>query len=242
MKAVLLAAGRSERLRGFRRGLPKVLLRVNGESILERNLRYLREAGVREVFINLHYKPGLIRKALRGHGGRGMKIVFSPEKELRGTAGAVKLVERHLRGADFIVLYGDNLLDLDIGKMAAVHRRSRAWLTIGAYDPRRTHWSGIAAGLIRTDKRGKVLTFEERRSNDKIGPNRVVNAGLLLVSPKALKMIPGVVPFDFSRDLFPLLLKQGRRLQTAAGASYVLASDTLPAWRETCRIARKVMS
>ncbi|MBI4550381.1 MAG: nucleotidyltransferase family protein [Candidatus Omnitrophica bacterium] len=241
MKAVLLAAGKSERLGGFRSGLPKVLLPVAGKTILERNLAYLKAAGIREVLINLHYKPELIRGLIRRKGTGGLKVTFSEEAELRGTAGAVKLIERRLRGSDFLVLYGDNLVDFDVRRVMEAHRKSKAWVTIAVYNPRRTAWSGIAAGMIRTDRRGRIVRFEEKRSNEKIGPGSWVNAGLLAVSPRVLKMIPAGRPYDFSRDLYPALLRLKRRIQVVSGASYVLASDTIPAWKETCRIAKEAL-
>lgn len=241
MRAMILAAGKSERLKGFSNGLPKVMLKVQGRAILEHNLRYLARSGVREVIINIHYRPKVIEDFVRKHKGFGLKVKFSREKKLLGTAGGVKKASRMLGKAPFFVLYGDNLMDFDLGAMRAFHSRRKSALTLAAYQPSKTDWSGVAAGLIRIGKKGNILGFEECRGNRKVANDLCVNAGLMLVSPTLLKEIPKGRSYDFSRDLFPKLILQKQRFLGFLGARYVLASDTVVAWKKTNRLARKWM-
>src|SRR5262245_34568044 len=109
-RALLLAAGKSTRIAESANNLPKPLIDVAGKTPLEWNLSWLAESGVREVFINLHYRGELIR-AHAGDGVRfGLSIRYSEEPELLGTAGALIPLERALApGGDFFVLYGDNI-------------------------------------------------------------------------------------------------------------------------------------
>ncbi|MDD5218637.1 MAG: nucleotidyltransferase family protein [Candidatus Omnitrophica bacterium] len=240
MKALVLAAGKSERLGGICGGVPKVMLPVSGTPILEHNLKYLKRQGIRDVAINVHYRPEVICRFLKRKRGLGLKIVISHEPTLLGTAGAVKKLEAWLGRKPFLVLYGDNLTDFDIRKILAAHKRSKAWVTLGVYDPLKTLWSGIAAGLIRVDARGRVRKFAERRGNPSIPSQVWVNAGVMVFSPQIFGCIPDGRFSDFGRNIFPKLLKLGKRVQVSDGARYVLASDTAEAWKITQKLFRSI--
>lgn len=236
MKAVVLAAGKSKRLKGFKQGLPKVLLPVGSQTILERNLRYLKKFGFRDIVINVHYRADLIRRFLQQSGNFGLRLNLSYEKDLRGTAGGVKKVHAKLGKKPFLVLYGDNLTDFNLRGMVKAYERTKPAVLLGVYDPRKTKWSGIAAGLIRTDEGGRITRFEERRNNRKVQKAVWVNAGVMILSPEILKLIPSDRIYDFSRDLFPKLLQQNKIIRIFFGASYVMASDTVEAWEKTNRL------
>ena len=239
MKAMLLAAGKGTRLGTLSKKAPKVLLPVCGRPILEHNMLYLKRHGIRQVVINCHEQADILYRALRRKKFFGMEILFSYEPELLGTAGGVKQAASFLQGEDFFVLYGDNLLDFNLKDFARKHRAGKALMTLGVYQPAKTVSSGIAAGLIECRSNGSVLRFCERRSNRGVTTGQWVNAGAMMCSPEVLKEIPAGRPFDFARDLYPRLIKKGRRLNTYAGAHYVLASDTPETWRRTCRLGRK---
>src|SRR5262245_41304358 len=98
-QAVLLAAGEGSRVGERTRLTPKVMLEVNGQPVLEKNVELLRAAGARDVLINLHHLPDLIRRHF-GDGRRlGVSIRYRHEPELLGTAGAVKNFQPDLRPA-----------------------------------------------------------------------------------------------------------------------------------------------
>lgn len=238
MKAMILAAGKSTRLKNFRGGLPKVLLEVEGRTILERNLEYLAKAGFRDVVINLHYRGAEIKEAVRKINPP-LRVHFSNEKTLMGTAGAVRHARKIIGKVACLVLYGDNLTDLPIRRMIQRHKAGRAAVTIGMYHPAKTAWSGIAAGLMKV-RGGRVVAFAEKRGNRSVRPDEWVNAGVLIVSARAAARIPAGKPCDFSRDLLPELLECDEKLCGVSGARYVLASDTVPAYRKSCQTAAKL--
>src|SRR2546426_356802 len=109
VEAMLLAAGLSSRIASVGEGVPKPLLEVRGEPILVRNIRWLAAAGVRDVWINLHYRGDLIRSALRDGSPWGVRVHYSDEATILGTAGGVRKV-LHLLPETFVVVYGDNLV------------------------------------------------------------------------------------------------------------------------------------
>ncbi len=242
MNAMILAAGRSERMRRYCAQKPKVLLPVLGKPILEWNLQYLKRHGIRNVVVNGHYHAGQVRRFLKTCGPAGMTLNFSYEPTLLGTAGGVKNAQRYLGQKPFLVLYGDNLTDFPIVALARQHRRRRALVTIGVFNPAKTRHSGILAGHVRTDRAGRVLKFVERRGYHGRVSGQWVNAGILIASPEIFKWIPKKTPYDFARNLFPALLAARRNMRAVAGARFVLASDTPQAWQRTKKIAKEYLN
>ena len=88
--AVVLAAGKSTRIASLWGGIPKPLLPVQGEPVLVRNVRWLANAGVRNLWVNLHYRGDLIRAALGDGSAWGVGIRYSEEPTILGTAGGVR--------------------------------------------------------------------------------------------------------------------------------------------------------
>jgi len=201
----------------------------------------LKRAGIKEIAINLFHRPDVIRRFLAVKKDFGLRIRFSPESRLLGTAGAVKKMERFFRAGDFLVLYGDNLMDFDICRLVAAHQRSGAAVTMGVFQPGRTEWSGVAAGLVEADPSGRVVHFLERRGNRAVSGRYWVNAGIYIVSPVVLKLISERKKCDFGKDIFPLLLRKKRRLQIVNGAHYVLASDDLKSFHQTQDVAKRYL-
>lgn len=207
MKAVVLAAGRGTRLGELTEHTPKPMAVIRGRSVLEHNLRWLATHGVREVAINLHHLGAVIESAFGGGDELGLAIRYSHEPELLGTAGACKPVEEFLRDGPFLVVYGDNLLDFDLGKLRAAHAGNAAVATLALFDPEVQPHTGLAGGRVEMDRAGRVLRFVESREDTGLP---LVNAGCYVVEPGLLDHIPADRPFDFGRDLFPAVLsKQG---------------------------------
>jgi NDP-sugar pyrophosphorylase family protein len=241
MKAMLLAAGMGTRLGATKGVLPKVLLPVEGRPILEHNLRYLKAHGVRDVVVNVHRGAGRIRQHLSARRNYGMHIQISHEKKLLGTAGAVKKMQSFFSEGPFLVLYGDNLMDFDIAQLRRRHLRSRAFATVGVYSPRRTISCDIAAGLIR-HSRGRIKKIIEKRGNRRVRKGVWVNAGIYVLSCEIFQHIPFGRSYDFSRDVFPRLLRKKVRMMAAEGASYVLASDTRESLKKTRGLAKRCIT
>ena len=239
MKAMILAAGASGRLEGYQGGLPKPLLEVRGKTILERNLLYVRNAGIKDVYINLHHRADVI-KGFLSQIKMDLNIHLCYEKKIMGTAGGIKRIQNELGHRTCLVLYGDNLTDLPLNKMRQMHRMRRADITVGMYQPGQSEWSGVGAGLININEKKRVIGFSEKTNNCKIDHDEWINAGVLLVSPRVLDLIPQDKCYDFSQDLMPKMLKQKKRIFGFSGAGYVLASDTVTTYKTTLKMAEKL--
>lgn len=203
MKAMILAAGAGTRLRPLTDTVPKPLLPIAGEPLLVHMLRWLQRYDVTEIALNLHHLPEVIQDALGDGSQLGVDLVYSFEPELRGTAGAVKALESFF-DETFVIVYGDLLLDIDLAALVDYHRARHAVLTIGL---KRTD-DPPSQGMVALDSAGKLTRFAEKPAQ---WPNdqRTANAGVYIVEPSALDLVPDDRPSDWGHDILPLLIAQG---------------------------------
>ena len=204
MRAVILAAGTGDRLRPHTDDTPKPMLVVGGKPVLQYNVELLREAGVREILINLHHRPDAVLSYFSDGAEFGVSISYAYEPELLGTAGTVRNAAHFLGDEDFFVVYGDNIATLKLDDLMAYHRSKRALATIALFrreDPR-------ASGIVDVDASGRVTKFLEKPGADAVFSNWV-NAGYLAISPDMLERIPGTTPCDLGRDVLPRLVVEG---------------------------------
>jgi NDP-sugar pyrophosphorylase family protein len=132
MKAMILAAGLGTRLRPLTHSSPKALLQVEGKPLLQHALEHVACNGIRDVIINLHHFPGMIREFLTLHGNFGLNISFSEETaELLDTGGGVKKASWFFNdGKPFLVRNVDVISTLDIVRMLQFHLESGALATL----------------------------------------------------------------------------------------------------------------
>lgn len=216
MRALILAAGEGQRLRPLTLHMPKPMVPVGGRPIIEHLIGLLRAHGVREVAINLHYRPDAITDYF-GNGQKfGVEITYAHEESLLGSAGAARALDGFLTDT-FLVLYGDVLTNVDLTALGAYHRAVGAAGTIGLYeveDPSR-------CGIVELDAGGRVTRFVEKPPPGTITGN-LANSGILILEPEVLKEIPVGQPYDFGHQLFPKLLDQGIPLAGVRLDGYIL--------------------
>lgn len=226
MRAMILAAGVGSRLRPLTDTLPKPMLPIRGEPLLAHTLRWLQRFGVREAALNLHYLPEMIQQGL-GDGSRwDMRLHYSIERELLGTAGAVKRLEA-LFDTTFVVIYGDLLVDLDLAALLALHQERGAALTL-ALKPTTTPQS---QGMVACDAAGRVLRFVEKPAVWTEQPLRS-NAGVYVVEPPVLQQVPSDRPSDWGHDILPALIAAGTPVYAALVAGQVVDIGTFAAYEQ----------
>jgi len=216
MRALILAAGEGTRLRPLTADRPKPMVPVGGRPVLEHLVALLRQHDIDEVAVNLHYQPDAITDYF-GDGQRfGVRITYSRERELLGSAGAVKQLESFFTDT-FVVIYGDVLTNLDLTAVIDRHRARKAVGTVVLYevdDPAR-------CGIVALDTDGSIARFVEKPPPGTASGN-LANAGIYVLEPDVLELIPSGEPFDFGLDLFPLLLKRELPLYGYRTPDYVL--------------------
>jgi NDP-sugar pyrophosphorylase family protein len=203
MKAFVLAAGESRRLRPLTSRIPKPMLQIGKRPILEHNIRWLAAYGVHDIVINLHHRPEVVRRHF-GDGSRfGVSIRYSYEPTLLGTAGALKPFQDHF-AETFFLLYGDNLSTCNLHRLLARHRQQHSLATIAVF--RRADVA--SSGVVEFGPDGRVHRFVEKPKPSEVSGNWV-NAGIAVLEPDVIDLIPAGVPSDFGRDVFPSLLERG---------------------------------
>jgi NDP-sugar pyrophosphorylase family protein len=202
MKAMMLTAGEGTRLRPLTETRPKPILPLAGRPLLDYTFDLLALHGVEEVVLNLHHAADALAAALEARPHPRMRTSVSYEPTLLGTAGAVRRVADRF-DATFLLLYGDNLADIDLGDLVAFHRDRCALATIGLFTPR----DPTAVGIVRADPSGWVTGFEEKPSHPT--PPFAANAGVYVLEPEVLDRIPDDRPSDWGRDIFPTLIRDG---------------------------------
>lgn len=227
MKAMILAAGVGSRLEPLTRNLPKPLVPIVNKPVMEHIIELLREHGVDEVVMNIHYLGHMIRDYF-GDGSRyKVKIHYSEEERLWGTAGGVKRVASHFDDT-FLVVGGDDLADIDITKLVAFHKRNRAIATIAlslVEDPSQF-------GIALANERGRITRFLEKPKTEAIFSNSA-NTGVYVFEPEILDLIPSNEVYDFGMHVFPKLLQLRKPFYGYLTASYWSDVGHLESYRTT---------
>jgi NDP-sugar pyrophosphorylase family protein len=233
VRAVVLAAGRGERLGAATLQRPKPLWRLGGAPILDQDLALLAAGGVSHVAINLHHLGSTIRDHVDHQHYDTMSITYSEEESLLGTAGGVRKAQSLLPATwPLLVIYGDNLLRMDLRRMLERHAMSKGQASIAA------HWLPDArmSGLLEFSRDGRIESFVEKPQSSRPVPGWV-NAGVYLLEEAVIDAIPVDRATDFGLDIFPRLLRGDARLyahQLGADES-VWAIDTPERYAEAVR-------
>ena len=215
MNAILMAGGEGKRLRPIWPDAPKPMIPVLGRPAAERALALLRRSGVSRVRLTLGYKPDVIRDYFGDGRDFGLELSYSIEEAPLGTAGGVRACARFYGDRDFLVLSGDAVCDFDLRALTEYHRRMGAALTMALREVE----TPTAYGLIVADDRGRVRGFVEKPDWTRVVTDRV-NTGVYAVSPRAMALVPLDAPFDFAKDLIPLLLERGETVAALPMAGY----------------------
>jgi mannose-1-phosphate guanylyltransferase / phosphomannomutase len=204
MKAVVMAGGEGTRLRPLTSNQPKPMVPIVGKPCMEHILELLRGHGFEDVIVTVAFLPQAIRSYFGSGETLGMNVEYSVEESPLGTAGSVRLAAGRLDDT-FLVISGDALCDVDISRLVEFHREKQASVTIGlkAVD------NPLEFGIVVTDEEDRVERFLEKPSWGQVFSD-TINTGIYVLQPEVLKHIPADRPFDFSKELFPLLLEMGR--------------------------------
>jgi mannose-1-phosphate guanylyltransferase len=202
MKVVILAGGEGTRLRPLTENRPKPLMPVAGRPCIEYTIRSLVKAGLKEQILTAGYRANMVKEAL-GDGGRyGASIQYSFEEVPLGTAGAVKKVEGELDGT-FVVASGDVLADVNIKTIVEYHKKKKAMATMALTKGKEPSQFGI----VGLDKAGRIVKFKEKPRPEEVFSD-LINAGIYVLEPEVLELVPKDTLFDFSKNTFPQVLEK----------------------------------
>lgn len=196
-KALLLAGGIGSRLRPITDQTPKCLVEIAGRPLLDYWFDGLAKACIRDVLVNTHHLPDPVRRFLAMKNAQGFRALESFESKLLGSAGTIAANRGWADDADdVLIVYADNLSDLDLASFMAFHRDGGdafTMLLFHAPNPK-------ACGIAEIDDTGHVVAFEEKPAEPK---SDLANAGVYAVTANAWREIADMQAFDLGFDVLP---------------------------------------
>ena len=204
VQAIILAGGYGTRLLPLTEDKPKPLIDILGKSVLERVCERVLDCEITNITVTAMYKPEMIERHLKERFQNNIKTVR--EKIPLGTAGAVKNAYDGKSEA-VLVLSGDGIFDFDLKNALDFHFSSGADVTIAAARSE----NPLDYGVILAGSDGKIEKFCEKPSWEHV-ISSLVNTGIYVLNSDCLNSIPKGCAYDFSKQLFPYLMEQRKKL------------------------------
>jgi mannose-1-phosphate guanylyltransferase/phosphomannomutase len=222
MKAVIIAAGKGERLKPITDKIAKPMVEVGGKPALEHILNLLKKYGIRDFVIDICYLSKTISSYFGDGSKFGVNIIYTVEKELSGTAGAIMGAKKYI-DEDFIVTSGDVLRDLDVNAFINKHNESGTLATIGLFKDYQEH----PRSKVVVDKDGFVIDFVEHPPESNSNGNFVwSNDSFYVFKPQIYDYISENIFVDFGKDIFPAIIKDNGKISTYIGNKYIIDIGT----------------
>ena len=187
---------------------------------------HLRRHGVTRAIVSCGYLPTQIQEHFGDRYG-DLRLEYKIEEEPLGTGGAIRFAAEGI-DEPFFALNGDSLRETDLDALVAFHREQPKRATIlltPVEDPTRY-------GLVRVNGDGQVLSFLEKPRPEEIDTN-LINAGLYILEPDVLDLIPPGRPVSIEREVFPLLVDEQAVYGVALGGYWLDIGTPTPICRPT---------
>jgi D,D-heptose 1,7-bisphosphate phosphatase len=204
MKAVILAGGKGTRLAEVLKDLPKGLLELNGKSVLQYQIENLKKCGIDEIILVIGHQGEKIKQRFGDGSTLSVHIEYFEEKKPLGTAGAFyylldKLPEK------FLVIYGDLIFDLDLGKFIDFHEKNNALCTLMVHPNDHPYDSDV----LVLDEKNRVTNLLKKNVKRDCYYKNCVNAGIALLNKEVLTSIRENSKQDLESDLIVPLIPTG---------------------------------
>ncbi len=214
IKAVMMAGGFGTRIQPLTNSMPKPMLPIFNLPMMEHTMRRLVDIGIKDIIVLLYFKPEIIKNHFGDGSKIGANIEYVLPDEDYGTAGAVGCAREFL-DTTFIIVSGDLVSDFDYEKIIEHHYKIASKLTITLTSVE----NPLQFGVVITDENGKIEKFLEKPSWGEVFSD-TINTGIYVIEPEILDYIPKEDNFDFAKDLFPLLMKEGVDLMAYDAKGY----------------------
>jgi len=207
VKAIIMAGGFGTRLRPLTNSLPKPMVPVANKPIIDHIVELLKAHSFIDLTALLFFYPEIIEKHLADGSRFGVNLKYVALTEDLGTAGSVANAMRRDGGSTVLVISGDVLTDINLSEAVKFHKKKKSLATIiltRVQDP-------LSYGIVITDESGRIARFLEKPSWGEVFSD-TINTGIYILEPSVLDYLPEGKEFDFSNDLFPALLRDGKPL------------------------------
>lgn len=221
MRAMILAAGLGTRLRPITDSRPKALVEIAGQTLLEINLRRLREFGIREVIVNVHHFADMVVDYVRKNDNFGMRIEISREDELLDTGGGLKKAAWFFLedGSDdpFLLHNVDVLSTIDFHRMLEFHRDHHALATLGVQKRNTSRYLMFDGN---DQLRGRGTRRKGKHEPSAAGDlEALAFSGVHVITPRLLSMMTEQGAFSII-EAYIRLAAQGERIQAFRADDY----------------------
>jgi dTDP-glucose pyrophosphorylase len=196
--AVVMAGGKGMRLRPLTEKLPKPMIRVAGRPLLERIILHLVSFGIHRIFLSVNHLASVIEDYFENGSKFGTKIEYLREDHPLGSGGAVSLLPEIPEHA-VLVMNGDLIVDANFADMIDFHSQNDFYATMGVY----SYFHQVPFGCVEIED-NRLAGLEEKPILEK-----TVNAGIYVLSPKAVSDIPKNTYFSIT-TLFEDAIKENR--------------------------------
>ncbi|MCD6097334.1 NTP transferase domain-containing protein [bacterium] len=202
MRAVIMAGGFGRRLRPLTSRLPKPMVPIVNRPIMHHVINLLKKAGIGNAVSLLYYQPDYIRDYFGDGSQFDFKMDYCMAKSDLGTAGSVRNAKDMITDR-MLVISGDVLTDFDLKDVIRFHEEKCAIATIVLTRVQ----NPLAFGIVIVDEDGRIVRFLEKPRWGEVFSD-TINTGIYILEPEIFDYIPEGREFDFSKDLYPLLLKE----------------------------------
>lgn len=214
MKAVIMAGGFGTRLRPLTCNIPKPMVPMVNKPMMEHIVALLKQHGITNIVSTLYYMPEIIRTHFGTGERHGIRMTYRKAEADFGTAGSVRNAKDFL-DERFIIISGDVLTDFDLSESIRFHEERHAKATIvltRVANP-------LQFGVVMTADDGKITRFLEKPTWGEVFSD-TINTGVYILEPEVLDLVPVGEEFDFSKNLFPLMLERGMPLYGHINSGY----------------------
>jgi NDP-sugar pyrophosphorylase family protein len=221
MQALILAGGKGTRLRPLTVYTPKPIVPFLNKPFLLYQIEILRRAGIEDITLSLSYQPDKIEHLLASGAEFGVNLRYITEPSPMGTGGAYRFAV-HENEDTTVVLNGDVMTDVSISELVGFHESKKADATILLAPVE----NPSAYGLVETGPENEVLRFLEKPKPDDLAnlTTNTINAGIYVLQPSVLSLIPVGKNYSFEYNVFPDLLARQMRF-----FGYILGDEY---WRD----------
>jgi mannose-1-phosphate guanylyltransferase / phosphomannomutase len=224
MKAVIMAGGEGTRLRPLTSNAPKPMMPIANAPMMEHIVTLLREHGFDEIVVTVAFLANHIRNYFGDGSELGVRMAYATEETPLGTAGSV-LNARQQLDERFLVISGDVLTDIDLEAIWRFHDERGAMATIGLIPVE----NPLEFGIVITREDGSIERFLEKPTWGQVFSD-TINTGIFVLEPEIFDYIAPGRSVDFSSEVFPRLLDEGKPLYGAVVEGYWEDVGTLEAY------------
>ncbi|TAN61130.1 nucleotidyltransferase, partial [bacterium] len=228
MKCIIMAGGFGTRLRPLTNSLPKPMVPMANKPIIDHIIELLKLHSFKDLTALLYFQPEQIQNHLGDGSSFGVKVDYVSANVDYGTAGSVAYAMRQKpTGSTTLIISGDVLTDIDLAKAVAFHKKNKAIATIVLTRVE----NPLPFGIVITDKKGRIERFLEKPTWGEVFSD-TINTGIYILEEEVLKFIPEGTEFDFSKNLFPLLLQNKKPIYGYTATGYWKDVGSLEEYRQ----------